>query len=46
MSVRLALLYYFNKRLRLDVAEQLDSPHETPIVVANAEEFREALRGS
>lgn len=44
VAVRYALLYYFNKRLRLDVARRLDDPNESPIVVANREEFEEALR--
>src|SRR3954453_9077099 len=43
VSVRYALLYYFNKRLRLDVAAHLDSPHERPVIVANHIEFSEAL---
>jgi hypothetical protein len=42
--VRYALLYYFNKRLRLDVAEQLDRPKERPIVVVNDVEFKRALQ--
>jgi predicted DNA-binding transcriptional regulator YafY len=42
--VRYALLYYFNKRLRLDVAEQHDRPHERPIVVVNELEFKRALQ--
>lgn len=41
--VRKALLYYFQKRLRLDVADKLDNPHEIPVVVANRAEFDEAL---
>ena len=41
--VRKALLYYFQKRLRLDVADQLDDPHETPVVVANRADFDAAL---
>lgn len=44
VPVRKALLYYFNKRLRLDVAGALDKPAETPIVVANRLEFVEMLR--
>jgi len=44
LKVRLALLYYLDKRLRLDVAEQQDRPKETPIVVANREEYDETLR--
>jgi hypothetical protein len=41
LGVRRALLYYLKKRLRLDVAT--DSPSETPVVVANREEFEAAL---
>lgn len=44
IPVRRALLYYFNKRLRLDVADQVDNPKETPIVVANKIEFIHALK--
>ena len=43
VSVRKALLYYFQKRLRLDVSSELDKPHETPIVVSNRAEFDAAL---
>jgi hypothetical protein len=43
VPVRRALLYYFRKRLRLDVAEVLDSPHESPVVVSNREAFANAL---
>ncbi len=43
IPVRQALLYYFRKRLRLDVAEVLDDPHETPVVVTNRAEFERAL---
>lgn len=43
VPVRFALLYYFNKRLRLDVAELVDKPRERPVVVANRNEFEEAL---
>ena len=41
--VRKALLYYFQKRLRLDVAEKRDDPHEMPVVVANRADFDVAL---
>ena len=41
LSVRRALLYYLEKRLRLDVKD--DSPAETPVVVANRGAFEEAL---
>ncbi len=44
VPVRYALLYYFNKRLRLDVAERVDKVRERPIVVANKREFEKALR--
>lgn len=43
IPVRQALLYYFRKRLRLDVADALDDPHETPIVVTNRKDFERAL---
>lgn len=43
LPVRKALLYYFNKRLRLDIAEALDRPQEAPIVVANKAAYEEAL---
>ena len=42
VPVRYALLYYFNKRLRLD-AESLDRPFERPVVVANRQDFELAL---
>jgi predicted DNA-binding transcriptional regulator YafY len=41
--VRKALLYYFTKRLRLDVADKLDNAHEIPVVVANRAAFEAAL---
>ena len=43
VPVRKALLYYFQKRLRLDVADKLDGPHEIPVVVANRADFDAAL---
>lgn len=43
VMVRKALLYYFLKRLRLDVADKLDNPHEVPVVVANRDAFDAAL---
>lgn len=43
VPVRKALLYYFRKRLRLDVADALDNPQEVPVVVANKEAFASAL---
>jgi predicted DNA-binding transcriptional regulator YafY len=44
LRVRRALLYYLNKRLRLDVAERQDRPKETPVVVANLAEYDAALK--
>jgi predicted DNA-binding transcriptional regulator YafY len=41
LQVRRAMLYYLRKRLRLDV--EGDSPAERPVVVANREEFEQAL---
>ncbi len=46
MPVRYALLYYLDKRLRLDVAEKQDRPKETPIVVANRNEYDAALKSA
>jgi hypothetical protein len=43
VPVRKALLYYFRKRLRLDVASTLDNLRETPVIVANHEAFETAL---
>jgi hypothetical protein len=44
LKVRRALLYYFDKRLRLDVAEKQDRPKETPIIVSNRKEYGAALK--
>ena len=43
VPVRKALLYYFQKRLRLDAVGSLDGPQEAPVVIANREEFAHAL---
>lgn len=43
VPVRQALLYYFSKRLRLDIAEQVDDPREAPVVVKNRADFDVAL---
>ncbi|RTL92720.1 WYL domain-containing protein [Ancylobacter aquaticus] len=43
VPVRQSLLYYFNKRLRLDVADQFDDPREAPVVVKNRAAFDAAL---
>lgn len=39
IPVRKALLYYFRKRLRLDVATAMDNARETPVVLANKKDF-------
>lgn len=46
VRVRRALLYYFDKRMRLDVSEKHDRPKETPLIVKNRREYEEALAGS
>jgi predicted DNA-binding transcriptional regulator YafY len=43
VPVRQALLYYFSKRLRLDVADRFDDPSEAPVVVKNKAAFDVAL---
>jgi hypothetical protein len=43
IPVRYALLYHFNKRLRLDVARYFKDPEETPLVISNKREFDKAL---
>jgi predicted DNA-binding transcriptional regulator YafY len=43
IQVRCSILYYFKKRLRLDVAEALDEPREAPVVIKNRDEFEKAL---
>lgn len=43
VAVRKALLYYFHKRLRLDVADALDNPREVPVVIANRAAYEKAL---
>lgn len=42
-KVRRALLYYFCKRLRLDVADVLDDLREVPVIVTNLPEFEAAI---
>jgi hypothetical protein len=49
LAVRYALLYYFDKRLRSEIAVKqafgaLGDPRETPVVVANLTEYKDALR--
>lgn len=43
LKLRKALIYYFNKRFRLDVADALDDPREVPVVLADKEAFDSAL---
>jgi hypothetical protein len=43
IPVRKSLLYYFRKRLRLDVAKVIDNVRETPVVVENLDSFEAAL---
>jgi hypothetical protein len=43
VQIRKAMLYYFWKRLRLDIAEKVDSPSEAPVVIKNRAEFETAL---
>jgi len=43
ISIRKSFLYYFQKRLRLDVAQALDDPRETPVVIENKSTFEKAL---
>jgi len=43
IPVRKSLLYYFRKRLRLDVAHAIDDVRETPVVVANRDTFEATL---
>ena len=46
IPVRRALLYYFLKRLRLDVADRLDDPQETPVIVQNKADLERAFVGA
>ena len=43
VPVRKALLYYFQKRLRLDGISALDEPQQTPVIIKNQDEFANAL---
>lgn len=43
LLVRKALLYYFEKRFRLDVGDVLDRPQELPVIIANRTAFEKAL---
>ncbi|MFC2950821.1 WYL domain-containing protein [Marinicaulis aureus] len=46
VRVRRALLYYFDKRMRLDVSAKHDRPKETPLIVKNRKDYDAALSGS
>lgn len=42
--LRMAMLYYFEKRMRLDLADSWSRPQEAPVIVANRKEFDAALK--
>ena len=44
LKVRRAMLYYLDKRLRLDVGQEQDRPKETPVVIANRKEYDTVLK--
>jgi predicted DNA-binding transcriptional regulator YafY len=44
VPLRKAMLYYFEKRMRLDLAESSSRPQEVPIVIANRKDFDAALK--
>lgn len=43
VPVRQAMLYYFSKRLRLDLTDNIDDPREAPVIVKNRIAFDAAL---
>ena len=43
VPLRRAMLYYFNKRLRLDLVDNIDDPREAPVIVKNRSAFDAAL---
>lgn len=43
VSTRKAMLYYFKKRLRLDVAHLMDEPVECPVNIENEAAFDAAI---
>ncbi|OAO00356.1 hypothetical protein A8B75_18625 [Sphingomonadales bacterium EhC05] len=45
LEVRNALLYYFDKRHRFDIADSNKTAVQAPIVITNREEYKEALAG-
>lgn len=44
IKIRQALLFYFIKRMRLDMINYDDNPAKNPLVVVNANDFKLALR--
>lgn len=46
LSVRQALLFYFNKRMRLDILKFDNDPAQNPVVVVNRAEYEKALQES
>lgn len=43
LPIRKSLLFYFEKRLGLNVARALDNPIEAPVVIANRADFEQAM---
>ncbi|WP_374834519.1 WYL domain-containing protein [Paenochrobactrum pullorum] len=43
VSTRMAMLYYFEKRLRLDVAHLMSDPGEYPVIIENKSAFDAAV---
>lgn len=46
VPVRKAILFYFKRRLRLDVAEALNKPLEAPVIIENKDEVEKASTSS
>ena len=44
IPIRKSFLYYFQKRLRFDVAKAIDNLRETPVVIQNIAEFEQARK--
>jgi hypothetical protein len=43
IEVRYAMLFHFNKRLRLDLVDQVANPSQAPVIVKNRTAYEEAL---
>ena len=46
MPIRKELLFYFQKRLRLDMATVVDQPNGTPVIVSIRTAFENVLAGT